>query len=109
MRPIALAALTGLFALGAVASLGGSPGTSRADAAPLAFHASSGDLDHAHGAFEPFRNTLDAAPMSRDASAKERPPFCADFSWPNLPMACVRANATVEWRRARIIPIHERQ
>lgn len=95
-----------LLALGAVAGSGlvlalvAAPDGRAAVSKPsLEVTWSAGDVDHAHRAFDGFRNRLDGAPRP----AVDERSDCARHAWPHIPRNCQSSAAGQHMRQIRTV------
>lgn len=105
-------ALGGVAGFGLVLALGLSHDGRAAGSVPsLAVTFSSADIDHAHGAFDGFRNRLDGAPRRSEAGGRaaitgERAD-CARFAWPHIPAACQTSPKGEHLRPVRMVALDQ--
>ncbi len=99
-----------LLALGGVAALGlalavmiAPDGRAAVSSSALAVSHTADDIDHAHKAFDQFRNRLDAAP--RRAAPLDGD--CARFAWPHIPVACQTSPQGEHRRPVRLVALDQ--
>ncbi|MBL8569110.1 MAG: hypothetical protein JNK84_08495 [Phreatobacter sp.] len=111
-----LLALSAVAGLGMAAALVLAPaGRAAVNVAPsLTVAHTAADIDHALGAFNGFRNRLDAAPARTEAprqvaaiqgdrtQAAERS-ACAQHAWPHIPQNCQTSAAGQHLRQIRTV------
>lgn len=73
---------------------------------------SSADLDHAHGAFDTFRNRLDQAPRQDEAAGKQAAirgerADSARHTWPYIPQACQTSASGGHLRQIRTVALDQ--
>ncbi len=106
-------ALGGVAGFGLVLALGLSHDGRAAGTVPsLAVSFSTADLDHAHSAFDGFRNRLDAAPRAsetagRTAAITGERADCARFAWPHIPAACQTSSKGEHLRPVRMVALDQ--
>ncbi|MDP2801874.1 MAG: hypothetical protein Q8O26_08335 [Phreatobacter sp.] len=98
------------LALGGVAALGlalavviAPDGRAAVSSAALAVSHTADDIDHAHRAFDRFRNRLDAAP--RRAATLDGD--CARFAWPHIPQSCQTSPQGEHRRPVRLVALDQ--
>lgn len=86
----------------------------RAAVSRPALHVSptTADLDHAHGAFDTFRNRLDQAPRKDEAAGKQAAirgerADCARHTWPYIPQACQTSASGGHLRQIRTVALDQ--
>ena len=112
---LALGAVAGIAVVAALAlAPAGRAAVSAAPSLAVAYTAS--DFDHAHGAFDGFKNRLDGAPRQTEATqqiaaiqgdrnaAAERA-ACAQFAWPHIPQTCQTSASGQHLRQIRTINV----
>jgi hypothetical protein len=108
-----LLALSAVAGLGMVAALVLAPaGRAAVNAAPsLTVNHTAADLDHALGAFNGFKNRLDAAPVRSEAPRqvaaiqgdRAQAADCARYAWPHIPQNCQTSAAGQHLRQIRTV------
>ncbi|QCI65842.1 hypothetical protein [Phreatobacter stygius] len=107
------------FAAIAVAAALVIPPASRAAVSPapgLTHAFSSADIDHAHRAFDGFKNQLDGAPrpaatqgqaamIQGDRADAASRGVCAQYTWPHIPRTCQTAANGRELRQIRTVTV----
>lgn len=66
---------------------------------------SSADVDHAHRAFDAFRNRLDGAP--RQAAIQNERADCGRHAWPHIPRNCQSSAAGQHLRQIRTVALDQ--
>ena len=106
-------ALGGVAGFGLVLALAMAPDGRAAGSVPsLQVSFSAADIDHAHGAFDGFRNRLDAAPRrsetaGRTAAITGERADCARFAWPHIPAACQTSPKGEHLRPVRMVALDQ--
>ncbi|MGU9978763.1 hypothetical protein ACJ4V0_01850 [Phreatobacter sp. HK31-P] len=67
---------------------------------------SSADIDHAHRAFDAFRNRLDGAPRQAAAVPSDRAD-CARHAWPHIPRDCQSSASGQHLRQIRTVALDQ--
>lgn len=62
------------------------------------------DIDHAHRAFDGFRNRLDDAPRL-SAAVEDARADCGRHAWPHIPRACQSSAAGQHLRQVRTVAL----
>ncbi len=98
------------LALGGVAALGlalavviAPDGRAAVSSSALAVSHTADDIDHAHKAFDQFRNRLDTAPR-RTATLDGD---CARFAWPHIPQTCQTSPQGEHRRPVRLVALDQ--
>lgn len=111
-----LLALSAIAGLGMVAALVLAPaGRAAVNAAPsLTVNHTAADIDHALGAFDGYKNRLDAAPARTEAPRQvaaiqgDRAPAaersaCGQYAWPHIPQNCQSSASGQHLRQIRTV------
>ncbi|KAF0137353.1 MAG: hypothetical protein FD152_528 [Xanthobacteraceae bacterium] len=101
------------LALGMVAGLGlalalvmAPDGRAAVSTPALSVGFSSADVDHAHRAFDAFRNRLDGAPRPAAPVQGERAD-CGRHTWPYIPPTCQSSSAGQHLRQIRTVALDQ--
>jgi len=101
------------LALGAVAGFGlalalvmAPDGRAAVSTPALSVSFSSAAVDHAHKAFDAFRNRLDGAPR-RSAAVQGERADCARHTWPYIPRDCQSSAGGQHLRQIRTVALDQ--